>query len=37
VAKARKTIATRKEDLTREEMNKRAEEFFRKSAPPPTH
>jgi PhnB protein len=31
------TIATRKEDLTREEMDKRAEEFFRKFSQQPAH
>lgn len=31
------TIATRKEDLSREEMQKRGEEFMKKFAPQPTH
>lgn len=31
------TIATRKEDLTREELEKRGEEFFKQFAQQPTH
>ena len=31
------TIATRKEDLTREEMDRRAQEFFKQFAPQTTH
>ena len=31
------TIATRKEDVPREEMDRRAQEFFKKMAPQPTH
>ena len=31
------TIATRKEDLTREEMDARGKEFMKKFAPQPTH
>jgi len=31
------TIATRKEDVPRDEMDRRAQEFFKKMAPQPTH
>jgi PhnB protein len=31
------TIATRKEDLTREELDRRAQEFFKQMAHQPTH
>jgi len=31
------TIATRKEDLSRDELDRRAQEFFKRFAPPATH